>query len=120
MEKIEKSVAIQLKAGSEGQVFLSTQIGNGHLGGGNIKFEGTQLKIAKGMLNNFPLHNFGPLRGKTLIVITTAVDQNPSSDVIPVVHLFTGEGLSNNEIFDYSGQAEDNSVVVFVIKYTFN
>jgi hypothetical protein len=119
MQKLEKSVDIQLKADAEGQVFLSTQIGNGHLGGGNIKFEGTQLKIAKGMLNNFPLHNFGPLRGKTLIVTTTGVDQNPSSNVIPIVHVFTGEGLSKNELFDFNEDADDNSVIVFVIRYTF-
>jgi hypothetical protein len=102
-------------------IFLSTSIGNGDIGGGNVK-DATGKIIKKGMLSNYDLGKGSRLIGTCLIVTTNGLDINPSTDVVPVVHSFSGEAVGTIAKFSFpkgDEVADADGIISYVITYNF-
>lgn len=116
MKTVTKSIEIKIKDPA-GVVLLSTTVGNGNKGGGNVKNEVGQ-KIAKGLLSNFHLGNGSALNGKKYMVTTNVLDINPYRDDTPITHLFSGTALDERKV-ELTDEAEADGIVAFIIEYSF-
>jgi hypothetical protein len=116
MKKFKKTETIQLE--TNGSVFLTTKVGNGNLGGGNVK-DGNGNVISRGLLTNFDLGDAPNLAGKLIIVTTNVLDINAYRDDTPITHTFTG-GIKSNSNFEFTEDADEDGVVAFVITYNFS
>lgn len=126
MKTFERKKEITVPSNTQ-QVLLSTRVGNGDMGGGNVRLKGSDQVIATGLLNRFALGTNQDVKGKTFVVTTNGLDINPFRDDIPVTHIFTGAGFPGGEVkFVYPEQgdeellAEDDGLISYVIEYTFN
>lgn len=128
MRKLTKSKTVSI-GDDNGEVLLTTSVGNGDIGGGNLKEEsnGTTKVVAKGLLNNYSLGTGKTLKTKKYIVTTNGLDINPNRDDIPATHSFTGKGVQGGdqeflypEPSDGTVVADKDGLISYVITYTFN
>lgn len=104
-------------ANVNGNVLLTTQVGNGNLGGGNVKDTAGNV-LVKGLLVNHNLGSGASLKGKTLIVTTNGLDINPHTDLVPVTQSLSGNASAPNTISNVFN-ADSDGVVSLVVTYTF-
>ena len=116
MKKHEETKTITITKPT-GNVEVTTTVGNGNLGGGNVK-DAAGNRIAKGLLKKFVLGNGQSLAGKTFVVTTNALDINSITNQVPVTHQLTGGGITP-VTFDFLLEADNDGVVSFVITYIF-
>lgn len=126
MKTFERKKTITLPSNTQ-ELKLSTRVGNGDMGGGNVKLKGSDEIIATGLLNQFVLGTNQDVKGKTFVVTTNGLDINPFRDDVPVTHIFKSNGLPGGEVkFIYPEQgdaellADDDGLITYVIEYTFN
>jgi hypothetical protein len=113
MKLVTLETAVQLE--EDGDTAISVEIGDGQIGGGVIKLEGTE--ICKTPVENHPLGSGSQLKGKTLLAKTIVSDENPHTNKTSVTYYFK-QGEKEQKFVSKAEVENDGDVIGYWAKFS--
>ena len=113
MKLVTLETPVQLE--EDGDVTITVEIGEGQIGGGNIKLEGAE--VSKTPAEDHSLGSGCNLKGKTLLTKAIVSDENPHTNKTSVTYLFK-QGQKEQKFVSKAEVENDGDVIGYWAKFT--